>query len=1809
MSDFTQDKSAPSLSERGEAVGRSIKISGWGDGRRAAAALKADLGRISARRSALELKWQGLGSVPGGVRWLLDNYYLARREALTAAADLGRGGRARECSGGDVLGVCCSALAAETGLEPDEAGAEEFLRGFQRACVLDRRELSLLGAGLRAALIHALAEACAEAEAPEREGDFRAIFTSLRWLSTFDLTPLTERIDPVEQTLRLDPAGVYPQMDEETREYYRECLSELARGAGATEHQAAERVLSLARGESGLRAHVGYWIFRKPLGGCLKRRSGAPYMAANILITLFFSLLAAFAADSAAAFFLIIIPMSRLVKAAIDFAVLRIVTPCRVPRLELADGVPESGRTLCVVSALLASPADGEELAKRAEEYRLANRDCGKNLMFGILADLPENGTEDAEAVFAPAAAAVEALNAKYGGGFYLFTRPAAWERKRGAVEELMRLICGEASSLECAAGGSEALAGVKFLITLDSDTHLDPGSARRLIGAMLHPLNRPTVDKRRRVVVSGHGVISPRIAVELGAASRSDFARIYAGQGGTDPYGAACGEVYMDLARSGGYPGKGIVDIAAYRAVMAGRIPQGRVLSHDALEGAFLRAGFMGDTELTDGFPSGFLPWLRRQHRWIRGDWQNAPWIFARGRELRDIERYRLADSLRRSLEPVMTFAAIYLGFFLPQGGGALAALTALAACASELLGSLAASLTRPDGERRLRWHSAVLHGVGGGLVRTLVRLILLPAEAWFAFSAIVTALWRMCVTGKNLLAWQTAQQADSAKSGAGRYCLALWPAAVLGLAAAALSPAVIGRAAGVIWALSPLCALILSAKQPEERQAAESEREYLLAQSEKIWSYFDRFVTREDNFLPPDNFQFRPPVGLARRTSPTNIGLFLLSALTALDLGLTARERFASLAGGCLDTLERLEKWRGHLYNWYDTATLAPLRPRYVSTVDSGNLCACLAALETGLDEYGFSDLARRAGALAAEMDFAPLFDGEKKLFFIGYDADSGQMTPSWYDLMASEAMLTGFLAVARGDVTRKHWRQLSRAQVQKNGYRGMASWTGTMFEYLMPPLLLPVYRDSLIYESVRFCVYAQRRRQGPNGVWGISESAFWALDPGMSYRYKAHGVQALALRRGMDAETVVSPYSSFLALAVSPKAAVANLRRLESMGLACDFGFCEAIDFTRGDGRGVVGCVMSHHLGMSLVAAGNYLTGGAMPRRFMSRPEMAAHALLLQEKVPVGGAVLRRGREGEAPPERRVSEERWSESGAAGNFRRPHCCLLAGMSYALAVTDTGVTLPRWGGVVPYAVPRGRSDEGHGVELDFDCGGARLPLLPTLGGEGRFERRFSASCAAFCGFFDGFSSEVSVMLSPDEAAEKRTVSLVPSEGTALRGRVRLTLRAVLGRWQDYLSHPAFAQLGISARAENGCLIMRRLARGGKDKELYLCIACDRPCRFDAAEGVATGRAQPEPLGAGERFLSSGLVCCSAEAELSAGAFAVSFAVGAAHTGDDARAVALRALELTAETAGAMPRSAARVLGMDESELGEVWRLLPELVFPPAAGAVRREELWRFGVSGDLPIVCAEYEKPEQLTAARRLMDKHLLICGCGADFDLVFITHDGAGYRKPLNDALSEALWRSGGEALQSARGGVHIVEECPEADAFRRCAARIVSLDGETETENWDSEPAAKPLPAPDFVPSAHAPEVSWAPDGTVSFSTASALPPRSWANILTNGSLGCLATDCGTGHMWHLNSRENQLSPWLGDPNSSLGAETLCAEAEGRLVSLFAAPDGLDCRVEMGFDWAAWEKSTPAARFRVTRFVPPDADACVTIIERS
>jgi len=1298
-------------------------------------------------------------------------------------------------------------------------------------------------------------EAFAAGELPPIEqSPFSAIIHSLRRLGQVEWRNILEPLIVFDAVLRQDPSNVFANMEDETRNSYHLRVAELAKNADTSEVQTAQIALDLARGAAKKgdpdprrayrMSHIGYYLFAEgvPLlsdriryhptameriRGFVRRNNEDFYILGIFILSL--ALLVAILAPLVphhafwpvmGALLLALLPATQGGVDLVNNIVTALIKTQSLPKLDFSKGIPENASTVIVVPALLLNEKQVEELFEELEARYLSNQD--PNLHFGLLTDLPDSiarpQNENRHPLVAHAVRLIDALNTKYaaerGGSFILLHRHRVfnarqgvwmgWERKRGKLLDLNKFLLHELDSFPIKAGPVEVLNKVRYVITLDSDTQLPRGTAARMIGTMAHPLNCAIIDPRLRIVTAGYGILQPRVGVSVASASLSRFASLYSGETGFDIYTRAVSDVYQDLFGEGIFAGKGIYEARVLHEVLDRRFPRDALLSHDLIEGSYARAGLVSDIEVIDDYPSHYSAHTRRQHRWVRGDWQVAQWIFSRvpdesGKYVENpidtISRWKIFDNLRRSLVEPVTFVMLVLGWFILPGGALYWTIATLVFLLLPVLVQLGFNLGRAVLNLNM---TAMREGIGTfarSFGFTLLNLTFLPHHMLMSLDAIARSLGRRLLSGRRLLEWETAAQAESNKSRTtlDRY-LHLSPliAILIGVALDLVHARSLLAAAPVLflWCLAPLVATWLnSPSKLAEGPLSNADREFLERQALQTWRYFLEFGNEQNHWLIPDNVEEKDTYQV-RKLSPTNLGMLLNARQAALELGFLTHPEFVRATLGTLATYDQLEKQRGHIYNWYDIDTLQAIPPLTVSAVDSGNLAASLYTLHSGaldllkrpvLSAETFAGLqglrrrtdkgsishrgthavsvvdngaaslraligsllvdsnktggaadgvtqsweereadARSAGltqfiesytpwllprfetlfeasnsdelidrqvprleaaadyaadlskrlaqglaalrpdsehaVLSAElqsllapaqgnltqlradltaivtrtekaadaMEYGFLLVESRQLLSIGYDGSTGELHSACYDLLASEARIASFLAVAKGDIPQQSWFRLDRSHVLVNDRPVLLSWTGTMFEYMMPALWMRTFSDTLIARSLESAVRIQRDHVR-NIPWGISESGFAKMDPLGRYGYQAWGIPDLALKYGAEDGPVISPYSTFLALSVLRRESIANLRRMSEMNWTGAYGFYEAADYTQGREPALVRSWMAHHQGMCLLAVTNLLKDNVFQRWFHSTPRVRAAELLLHEK-PLSKDTLR-------------------------------------------------------------------------------------------------------------------------------------------------------------------------------------------------------------------------------------------------------------------------------------------------------------------------------------------------------------------------------------------------------------------------------------------------------------------------------------------------------------------------------------------------------------------------------------------------------
>ena len=1575
--------------------------------------------------------------------------------------------------------------------------------------------------------------------------------TSLRLCSAIDWRQYVESVSLVEQVLQRDPAGAYGRMDFLSRDRQRQAVEELAAPSGDAQVRVALRAIessrqAAAKGSPADRAaHVGDHLigagrrdlevdvaYRPRLARRARRLlfDHAIFLYLGPIAVLTAALLAASAAYArhegasrgalAALVLLLLIPAADMAIALAQRVIAWLIPPRRLSRLDFSAGLPDDARTMVVVPTMLTSTASVAALLEHVEVLALGNLD--PRIHFAILGDFTDADSQDLpgdDPILAAARTGIETLNQRFGpehaDRFFLFHRARrwnarertwmGWERKRGKIEEFNRLLRGAGdTSFSVQVGELSILPSVRYCITLDTDTRLPRDAAKALVGIIAHPLNRPRFDARTGRVMDGYGILQPRVSVTMASAAGSLFARTYAGHTGVDPYTTAVSDLYQDLFDEGIFTGKGLYDVDAFVASLHGRVPENALLSHDLFEGLYARTALVTDVEVVDDYPSSVLAHTRRQHRWVRGDWQILWWLLPfvptrtglERNRLPLVSRWKILDNLRRSLMAPATVALLLVGWCVLPGPPIVWTAIGLAAAAWPL-GLRVVQLF--GGPARLESGRAFLRAsiedLRTDLARVSLQVAFLANQAYEMVHAITLTLVRLGITKHRLLEWETAA-ASAHRGGPPRlsvFVKDMIASPAIGLGSVALillvRPHALPAAVPVLalWVAAPLIAYGLSRPVPTRHAAlGTADREFLQSVAQKTWHYFETFVGPEDHALPPDNVQLVPTLTIAHRTSPTNIGMALLATLSAHDLGFISTEELTERITATLTTIESLERFEGHLLNWYDTRTLAPLAPPYVSTVDSGNLAGALLTLAVGLERLHLDHLARRAVALFEGMNFKFLYDAQRQLFAIGFrlaDAEGpGRLDQSYYDLLASESRLASFLAIAKGDVPESHWFHLGRSVTGVRGVPVLLSWSASMFEYLMPLLVMRSYPDTLLDASCRMVVRRQMEYGTAHDVpWGISESAYNVVDRHDTFQYKAFGIPGLGLKRGLGDELVVAPYATALAAMIDAPQSATNLRRLVAAGLEGDYGFFDAVDYTTRDadlledGRPhadrpapgtVVRTYLAHHAGMTVVGLANALLDDPMVKRFHADPRVQATELLLQERVPRHTPTIQ---------PRPLDEMRVVASPPAVIMRQfrsphtvwPHAQFLSNGTYVTVVTNAGGGSSFCRGL---AVTKSRRDPTRDPGSQFvylrDARGGAVwsaTYHPTAAEPDDYAVEFRADRATFRRHDDQISTQLDVAVSTEDDVEVRRVTVV-NQGARIR-EIDVTSYAeiVLAPPADDLAHPAFGKLFLETEylADSAALLCHRRARDPHEPAVWAVHVLSLEGRpqgpleweTDRARFLGRGRDTDDPVALDGRALSgtTGVVLdpvfsLRQRIRLVPGASVrLSFATGIASDRETAKALAqkyrdpsaasrtfalaftqavsgLRHLDISSDDALLFERLASRVLFADGS-----LRADPDTIQSnesPQAG------LWPHGISGDLPLVLVRVTGDEDVALVNQVLQAQEYWRLKGLSADLVIVNEDPSSYLDEIHAQLTALLDNGPWRMWKHRSGGAYLL-----------------------------------------------------------------------------------------------------------------------------------------------------------------------------------
>lgn len=1737
------------------------------------------------------------------------------------------------------------------------------------------------------------------------------IIRGLRLINDIDWTVWFEGISRVDTLLRDETD--FASLDFPSRDQYRTAIEELARRSNLGEHEVATRAIEMAR-RSGTEADadVGFYLvgprrqeletalgYRAPFGKKLLRsfrRTGWTGVVVPVLVMTLLLLTMAGSALLTAGMpvwavttllILFAVPASEGALAFFNTIVLQFLKPSSLVGYEYKEGVPSEARTLVVVPSLISSRDDVEESMRNLEVHSLAN--MKGDLHFALLSDWQDSQEEQTQAdleLLAYARDCIAQLNLRYperGPRFHLLHRRRlynesqkcwmGWERKRGKLHELDLLLRGD-SDTTFLPSDTPLPEGIVYVMTLDADTRMTRDAVARLVGKLQHPLNRPVIDAAGKRVVSGYSILQPRVTPSLTTGDEASFfQRIFSANRGMDPYVFAVSDLYQDVFGEGTFTGKGLYHVDAMETALQGRLPENAVLSHDLLEGAYARAALVTDVELVEDYPTSYAVDASRQHRWARGDWQLLPFILDPTSGVPGLSRWKMVDNLRRSLTPIFWILASIAGwtllpFTLAAQWQALLILSLFMAPTFEIVNALI-----PDGrETTVRAHlSSFFYEFAHGSAQVALRVVLMAHSAWMMGDAIIRTLYRLFVSRDNLLEWRTASQAqkNGANSLSSYYSFMSGSVliALLGLAAPVLADstgAFVAFIFAVFWAGAPAFAWAISrsAETEDRLHVSRRDREVLRGVARRTWLYFETFVTEEDNWLPPDNYQENPYPVVAHRTSPTNIGVYLLSIISARDFGWISLANTIERLDHTLSTLERMERDRGHLFNWYETKTLRPLYPRYISAVDSGNLAGHLVAVAAACNEWAMApaaylqgdfdgmldtvailqetlndlpddrrqirplrqrlrdriagmyravgiirnepetaairtinlavlsgdirklasaihsetkskgseqlllwatklemtcefhvsdahtdekgvealrarlrDIHDRARLFAFQMDFSFLLRKDRKLLSIGYRVDEHQLDEACYDLLASEARLTSLFAIAKGDVSTEHWFRLGRP-VTEIGFRGaLLSWSGSMFEYLMPPLVMKEPHGGILNQTNNLIIRKQISYGRSKSVpWGISEAAFNARDREMTYQYTNFGVPGLGLKRGLAQNTVIAPYATVLASQYMPAEAVENLERLRAIGALGIYGFHDAVDFTptrvpEGQNHAVVYNYMAHHQGMSVVAVANVVFEGRMRDRFHSDPVIESAELLLQEKAPRDIPVTFIGTETAEQQAAEVKEE-YPDTRVVLNpahaLRATN--VLSNGHYSLMTTATGSGYSRFDELV---VTRWQADP---VE---DRSGAYLFLTDTETGEWwsataepkraqgeATQTLFTDDKSSFIKAVGKLRSEVECIVISEGNGEGRRISITNDGPSDRHIDVTSFAEIALASENSDNAHPAFSKMFVETEIgrQNTTIYATRRKYSPGDPDIALAhfvsgaaiLSRETEAETDRRSFIGRGRTianaaafdRDAKLGGHQGFVLDPVMALRCRVRVPAGkkislTFWTIVAPNRAELEETiGRLDHAESFQRQAMLAWTRSQVQTRHIGLSLADAANVQKLARYLIYPSpamrmpaetiASGLGRQSALWPMAISGDYPIFVLRIGDVADLEIIATTLRMQEYMRARGLFADLVIVNEQAASYVQDLQQAIESLCENSRlrGKELGPRQHIFAVRRDLMDENSYRTLlsVARVVlhTRNGtifdqieRAETAEIQARPAAHPMPT---LPTIEAPE---------------------------------------------------------------------------------------------------------------------------------
>lgn len=1708
---------------------------------------------------------------------------------------------------------------------------------------------------------------------------------SIKNINRINMIEIFEKINGVEEILKKDPVNVYSKMDYKTRIYYRNKLKEISKKTKISEIYIARKCLELSSIEyeksnmdsNNKKAHVGYYLIadgepklleilqNKKVPRQNNMHKAQKYITALAVVTIVLAGVYGLYINtqinnivlSLILSILLLIPIETIFTQIAQYILGKTKNTKIIPKLDFRNGIPEQNATFVVIPTIIKNGKRVEELMHKLEVYYIANK--SDNIYFALLGDCSTSSNEEEgfdEEVINTGKKMVDILNKKYpdekftkfnfiyrkrmwneGEEAYL-----GWERKRGLLNQFNEYILGNISNpfKTNTITNVASMPPIKYIITLDADTDLVLNSAKELIGAMAHILNKPELNKSEDLVIAGHALIQPRIGIDLMSSIKSLYTKIYAGAGGVDVYANAISDIYQDNFEEGIFTGKGIYDLKIFSKILNNEIPENTILSHDLLEGSYLRCGLATDIMLMDGYPVGYNSSKSRLHRWIRGDWQIIIWLKdkiknkrgeIKNNPLNILSKYKIFDNLVRSLLEVSSVLTIIymciLDYFYKIKIWPIITTVLIAVLTPTVIDVINKIVFKREGEKRQKTFNKTLSGINASLLRGLFTLATLPDKAYMSANAICKTLYRLKVSKKHMLEWVTAEEAEKmAKKDIKSYYINMAPNIILGILGIlyifinAKNPfSVLIFVISLLWLIAPAIMCYISKEivvNNKKELLVDKDKQYVLEVGKRTWQFFKDYLVKENNYLPPDNYQEDRKPKAIKRTSSTNIGLALLAVISSYDLGYETQKNTLELLNKMIDTIYNLQKWNGHLYNWYNIETLEPLRPRYISSVDSGNFVGYLYVVKQFLIQNGQEDT--RIDELIEHTDFTKLYNEKMQLFSVGYNVEENMLTDSYYDLLASEARQTSLVAIAKKDIEQKHWYNLSRTLTVLNKYKGLISWSGTAFEYLMPNINIPKYPGSLLDESCKFLIMSQKEYNKKLKIpWGISESAFNLKDLNNNYQYKAFGIPWLGLKRGLADEIVVAPYASMMAIIDEPIEVLKNLKQLEKLGMYNKYGFYESIDYTptrlrKNETKAIVKTYMAHHQGLILLSINNLMNNNIVQKRFVQNPEIEAVDILLQERMPENIIITKEEKEKVEKIKYIDYENATQREITKINTKLNNVNVIGNDKYTIIMDQKGNGYSKYNNILINRY-KYTDDEEQGIFFFFkNIKTKRIwtsNYMNYLSKADKYVMCFTPDMNKITRQDGNIETITKISVAPTEPVEIRRIELVNHGIEDETIEITSFLEPLISEKEQDYAHRAFNKLFLEYEIIEDTILIRRKSRDKSKSDMFLAVnlyaeneiigetefEVDKE-KFYGREAIGLPKTVESsiPLGRNIGLTTEPIVAIKNTAKIKANE-KVAFNLIMCVSESKEKVIELinkftnsETIKRNIELAKVKVEAESRYLNIKGKEIDLCQKILGYLIFPnPLKRIINKNkkvisayvsELWKYGISGDLPILLVKVKDISDIEILKQVINVYEYLRVKNINIDLVIVDEEQHSYENYTREGIINIILNKNMGYLQNIRSGIFVLNNLSKEEIqvleFRANLVLDVSL-GKIERQLTDLE--EEYIETIKQIGDEKIPQIAEEPEQIRKKLEDEQLKycneyggfsldgkeynirinkdnklPTVWSHVLANEKFGTVVTENMGGYTWYKNSRLNRLTAWANNPTNDIPSEIIYLE---------------------------------------------------------